>query len=163
MNAAANLPHVAAMQKYIVSGWLSGQCHLWSSSHRRQTCSPEFRITPLCSPLCSWRDGRNQGRCSQCLSAVVLAMVAETHADTCNANSLVPCLAAIEGANPPWPSRACCNVVRAADKNCNQLRSSSLPAQLVKNGLKVPNKWGRTDLRGYKCGREWLSDPLDAC
>lgn len=92
---------------------------------------------------------------------VVLAMVTESAsaAGVCNPNTLLPCLSAIQGARPPPPSARCCNVVRAADKNCmcNQLKSASFPAQMVQNGLQLPKKCGRRDLRGFKCGREFLS------
>ena len=92
---------------------------------------------------------------------VVLAMLTESASATgvCNPNTLLPCLSAIQGARPPPPSARCCNVVRAADKNCmcNQLKSSSFPAQMVRNGLQLPKKCGRWDLRGFKCGREFLA------
>lgn len=90
---------------------------------------------------------------------VLLAMVAESSAaGVCNPNALYPCLRAIQGARPPAPSTQCCNVVKSVDKNCmcNQLKSSSFPAQMVNNGLQLPKKCGRTDLRGFRCGRECL-------
>lgn len=100
-----------------------------------------------------------------CVLVVMAAMVAESDAaGACNLNALYPCVRAIQGARPPAPSKQCCNVVRSVDKNCmcNQLKSSSFPAQMVKNGLQLPKKCGRTDLRGFKCGRKctfewWLS------
>ena len=98
---------------------------------------------------------------SFCVLVVLLAMVTESAsaAGVCNPNTLLPCLSAIEGARPPPPSARCCNVVRAADKTCmcNQLKSSSFPAQMVQNGLQLPKKCGRGDLRGFKCGREFFS------
>ncbi|KAG0589711.1 hypothetical protein KC19_1G041600 [Ceratodon purpureus] len=87
---------------------------------------------------------------------VMLAMVTESSAaGVCNPNALYPCLSAIQGARPPAPSRQCCNVVKSVDKNCmcNQLKSASFPAQMVNNGLQLPKKCGRTDLRGFRCGR----------
>jgi hypothetical protein len=90
---------------------------------------------------------------------VVMAMVADSSAaGVCNTNALYPCLNAIQGSHPPAPTRQCCNVVRSADKNCmcNQLKASSFPAHMVQNGLQLPKKCGRTDLRGFKCGREYI-------
>lgn len=98
---------------------------------------------------------RRVGAVSICL-LVVMAMVAESSAaGVCDPNALYPCLRAIQGARPPPPTRQCCTVVRRVDKNCmcNQLRSSSFPAQMVSNGLQLPKKCGRTDLRGFRCGR----------
>jgi len=92
-----------------------------------------------------------------CVVVVMVAMAAEcSAAGVCNANALYPCLRAIQGARPPAPSKQCCNVVRSVDKKCmcNQLKASSFPAQMVTNGLQLPKKCGRTDLRGFKCGRE---------
>lgn len=92
---------------------------------------------------------------SVCL-LVVMAMVAESSAaGVCDPNALYPCLRAIQGARPPPPSAQCCMVVRRANKNCMcaQLRSSSFPAQMVNNGLRLPKKCGRTDLGGFRCGR----------
>ena len=118
------------------------------------------------------------------LQVVVMAMVAEAsvahgnvdaghHAGQdagsgCDPNALYPCLAAIEGARPPAPSRQCCRVVQSVDKTCmcNQLKSSSFPEQMVHNGLELPKKCGRTDLRGFRCGRECSaisSHPINAC
>ena len=105
---------------------------------------------------------------------VVMAMVAEASAahdaghdagSVCDPNSLYPCLAAIEGARPPAPSRQCCRVVQSVDKTCmcNQLKSSLFPAQMVHNGLELPKKCGRTDMRGFRCGRECSSFPMNKC
>jgi hypothetical protein len=88
---------------------------------------------------------------------VMACMVAESSAaGVCSPSALYPCLPAIQGARPPAPTRQCCNVVKGVDKNCmcNQLKSSSFPAQMVTNGLNLPKKCGRTDLRGFRCGRE---------
>ena len=94
---------------------------------------------------------------------VVMALVAESSAaGVCNPNALYPCLGAIRGARPAWPSRQCCNVVKSVDKTCmcNQLKSASFPAQMVSNGLRLPKKCGRTDLRGFRCGREFFLHSL---
>jgi hypothetical protein len=94
------------------------------------------------------------------LVLVVMAMVAEYSSveavGVCNPNALYACMSAVQGTRPPAPSQQCCNVVRSVDKNCmcNQLKSASFPAQMVNNGLQLPKKCGRTDLRGFKCGRE---------
>ena len=97
---------------------------------------------------------------------VAMAMVAEA-GGVCDPNALYPCLPAIHGAHPPAPSRQCCRVVQTVDKTCmcNQLKSSSFPAQMVHNGLQLPNKCGRTDLRGFRCGRQCLipSHPITMC
>jgi len=37
---------------------------------------------------------------------------------------------------------------------CRQLKAGSFPAQMVSNALRLPEKCGRSDLRGFKCGRE---------
>jgi hypothetical protein len=97
---------------------------------------------------------------------VMMAMVTESSAaGVCNPNALYPCMSAIEGAHPPAPSRQCCNVVKSVDKNCmcNQLKSASFPAQMVTNGLHLPNKCGRTDLRGFRCGRKSCFPPICPC
>ena len=90
---------------------------------------------------------------------VLMAMVAESSAaGVCNPNALYPCLGAIQGARPAWPSRQCCNVMKSVDKACmcNQFKSASFPTQMAKNGLQLPKKCGRTNLRGFRCGRECL-------
>jgi hypothetical protein len=48
-------------------------------------------------------------------------------------------------------------VVKSVDKNCmcHQLKSSSFPTLMVTNGLQLPKKCGRTDLQGFRCGREY--------
>jgi hypothetical protein len=92
---------------------------------------------------------------------VVVAMVvgeASAAGKVCDPDALYPCLRAIQGAHPPGPSRECCHVVMSVDKNCmcSQLKSASFPAQMVHNGLQLPKKCGRTDLRGFHCGRKSL-------
>jgi hypothetical protein len=91
------------------------------------------------------------------LVVMVTCMVGESSAaGVCNPDALYPCLRAIQGAHPPAPSWQCCEVVKSVDKKCmcTQLKSASFPAQMVHNGLQLPNKCGRTDLRGFHCGRE---------
>ncbi len=84
-------------------------------------------------------------------AAVVAAAAARPQ---CNLNGLWPCYSAVQGTRPPFPSRSCCSVVRVVDKNClcNALLSGSYPPQMVRNALTLPNKCGRYDLAGFKCG-----------
>lgn len=81
-------------------------------------------------------------------------VVAAAGRPQCNLNGLWPCYSAVQGTRPPFPSRSCCSVVRVVDKNClcNALLSGSYPPQMVRNALTLPNKCGRYDLAGFKCG-----------
>jgi hypothetical protein len=85
-------------------------------------------------------------------SAAVAAVAAAR--PQCNLNGLWPCYSAVQGTRPPFPSRSCCSVVRVVDENClcNALLSGSYPPQMVRNALTLPNKCGRYDLAGFRCG-----------